>query len=159
MTRDPQWQVAIVINAPVARVWEASEDLSLIPSYHPVVKHVEYVSGGPARAPGVAYKCIIPEGPKKGWCVERVVEHVPMQKTSVSIPEDSWGMSRMLDGFLAEATLEPSGHGGTLVRFTAYYAPRGLVARLANLLFLRRMMSSQARLTLEGLRRLVESRT
>lgn len=158
MTREPQWQVAVVINAPIARVWEAGEDLSLIPSYHPLVKRVEYVSGGTTRAPGVAYKCVIPEGRQKGWCVERVVEHIPMQKTSVSIPEDSWGMARMFDGFLAESTLEPAGDRGTLVRFAAYYAPRGIAARLMNRLYLRAMMRSTARLTLEGLKRFVESR-
>ena len=147
-----------MIKAPLDRVWEAGEDLSLIPSYHPIVKQVEYVSGGTTRAPGVTYKCFIPEGRQRGWCVERVVEHIPMKKTSVSIPEDSWGMSRMFDGFLAESTLESTGDGATLVRFAAYYAPRGIAARLMNRLYLRAMMRSTARRTLEGLKRFVESR-
>jgi len=159
MNRQPQWHVAVEIAAPVARVWNATEDLSLIPSYHPVVRRVEYVSGETKRAPGVAYKCVIPEGRQKGWCVERIVENIANEKMSVSISEDSWGMSRKFDGFLAETTLEPKGAAATLVRLAAYYSPRGLAARLMNQLFMRRMMRSRARLTPEGLKRFVESRT
>src|SRR5262245_30380701 len=91
MPRQPQWQVAIEIAAPVSRVWSATEDLSLIPSYHPIVRQVEFVSGSTKRAPGVNYKCVVPRGPGKGWCIERVVESIPNQRMTVSIPEDSWG--------------------------------------------------------------------
>ncbi|RMF67737.1 MAG: SRPBCC family protein, partial [Calditrichaeota bacterium] len=44
MKQSPQWAVEVHIAAPVAKVWEAIEDLSLIPRYHPVVREVEYVS-------------------------------------------------------------------------------------------------------------------
>lgn len=40
-----QWTVRVHIDAPVAKVWEAIEDLSLIPQYHPHVGHVEYLLG------------------------------------------------------------------------------------------------------------------
>ena len=154
--REVQWQTSVVINAPIADVWEAIADLSLIPSYHPVVKRVEYVSGETRRAPGVAYKCIIPEGRQRGWCVEKVVDCIPNQRMSVSIDGDSWGMSRMFEDFLAETVLEPSGAQATRVRLTAYYTPRGFRSRLLNLLVLRRMMRTRARQTIEGFKRLVE---
>ncbi len=92
MRREPQWKVEIRVNAPVTKVWDAIEDLTLIPKYHPDVRSVEYLSGQTKRAPGVAYKCVVPEG-RKGWCVERVVENIPNRRTSVAFPEDSWGMS------------------------------------------------------------------
>ena len=82
MKRGPQWKVEIHINAPVAKVWDAIEDLTRIPQYHPDVRSVEYLSGQTKRAPGVTYKCVVPEG-RKGWCVERVVENIPNRKTSV----------------------------------------------------------------------------
>ncbi len=64
MRREPQWNVKIRINAPVAKVWDAIEDLTLIPKYHPDVRSVEYLSGQTKRAEGVTYKCVVPEGRK-----------------------------------------------------------------------------------------------
>lgn len=156
MTTRPQWEVEACINAPVTRVWDAIEDLSLIPQYHPVVRSVEYVSGQTRRAPGVAYKCVVPEGRRKGWCVERVVEHIPNRKTTVAFSEDSWGMGQMLDEFLAETTVEPRGNNTTMVQLKAYYIPRGFRMRLMHSLFMRRMMRKRAILTLKGLKRIVE---
>ncbi|RMF58766.1 MAG: SRPBCC family protein, partial [Calditrichaeota bacterium] len=144
------------IAAPVAKVWEAIEDLSLIPRYHPVVREVEYVSGQTRRGPGVAYKCVVPEGRQKGWCVERVVEHIPRRKTTVAFSGDSWGMGRMFDEFLAETTVEAGPEDTTLVHLKAYYIPRGFKMRLVHGLFMRRMMCKRAKLTLDGLKRLVE---
>ena len=149
-----QWAVEIRINAPVEKVWEAGQDLTLIPQYHPEVRHVEFVSGATRRAPGVEYKCIVPEG-RKGWCVERVVENIPNQKMSIEFPEDSWGLSRMLDNFLTELTLH-SEDGATRVRLEAFYAPKSLRLRVMNALVMRRMMRKRAILTLQGLKRMIE---
>ncbi len=154
----PQWKVEIRVNAPLEEVWEAIDDLTLIPKYHPEVRHVEYLSGQTKRAPGVRYKCIVPEG-RKRWCVEEVVEHIPNRKTTVAFPEDSMGMSRMFDDFLAEVSVAPGEGNTTLVQLSAYYVPLGFKVRLMNFLFIRRMMRKRARLTLEGFRRLVEADT
>ncbi len=151
----PQWNVEVHVNAPLEEVWEAIDDLTLIPRYHPEVRHVEYLSGQTKRAPGVRYKCIIPEG-RKGWCVEEVVEHIPNRKTTVAFPEDSMGMSRMFDDFLAEVSVAPGEGNTTLVQLSAYYVPLGFKVRLMNFLFIRRMMRKRARLTLEGFNRLME---
>ncbi len=156
MTGRAQWEVEARINAPVAKVWDAVEDLSLIPQYHPVVRRVEYVSGQTRRAAGVTYKCVVPEGRQKGWCVEHVVEHIPNRKTTVAFSEDSWGMGQMFGEFLAETTFQPQGDNTTMVQLKAYYIPRGFRMHLMNFLFMRRMMRKRAMLTLEGLKRLVE---
>ena len=156
MTKRPQWEVEARINAPVTKIWDVVEDLSLIPQYHPVVRSVEYVSGQTRRASGVAYKCVVPEGRQKGWCVEHVVEHIPNRKTTVAFSEDSWGMGQMFGEFLAETTFEPRGDNTTMVQLKAYYIPRGFRMRLMHSLFMRRMMRKRAMLTLEGLKRLVE---
>lgn len=34
MKKDLQWEVKISINAPVEKVWDATQDISLIPVYH-----------------------------------------------------------------------------------------------------------------------------
>ena len=158
MSKRPQWEIEIPINAPVAKVWDAIEDLSLIPQYHPVVRSVEYLSDQTRRAPGVAYKCIVPEGRQRGWCVERVVEHIPNRRTTVAFSDDSWGMGQMFGDFLAETTVEPRGDNTTLVQLKAHYSPRGVKMRLMHSLFMRRMMRKRAILTLKGLKRIVEIR-
>lgn len=157
MARRLQWEVETRITAPVAKVWDAIEDLSLIPQYHPIVGSVEFVSVHTRRAPGVSYKCVVPRGRQKGWCVERVVDHIPREKTTVEFSEDSWGMGKMFGDFMAETAVEPQGKDVTVVRLRAYYVPRGFGMGIVHSLFVRRVMRKRARLTLEGLRRLVEA--
>jgi len=156
MNRNPQWQVEIQINAPVPIVWDAIDDLTLIPQYHPDVRSVECLSGQTKRAQGVLTSALFPKG-ERGWCVERVVEHILNRKMSVAFPEDSWGMSDMFHDFLTELTVEPRQGDGTLVKLQAYYVPSGLNVRVMNVLLMRRMMRKRVRLTLQGLKRLVES--
>ena len=151
-----QWQIEGHIRAPVAKVWDAIEDLSLIPRYHPIVRSIEYDSGQTRRAPGVAYKCVVPEGRQRGWCVERVIENVPNRRMSVSFPEDSWGLSNMFDDFVVETVLESAVDDTTRVRLTAFYLPKRLTVRVMNAMVIRRMMRKRARQTLQGFKRLVE---
>jgi uncharacterized protein YndB with AHSA1/START domain len=153
--RAPQWTAELRIRAPLDRVWDAVEDLSLIPRYHSDVREVEYLSDTTRRGRGVSYRCVVPDG-RTGWCVERVVEHVPLRKTTIAIPEDSWGLSRMFDQFLVEISVEDLDSGTTLVRLQAFYVPRTLKAHLVNILRLRPTMRRRALRTLEGLRHLVE---
>lgn len=153
----PQWQAEVVVRAALADVWNAVDDISLIPEYHPEVRHVEFLSGQARRAKGVRYKCVVTEG-RKGWCVEEVVAHQPFERTTVAFPEDSWGISRRLADFLTEISVAPTHNGETLLRLRAWYRPRGWLMRLANPLLMRRMMRKRAVRTLEGLKRLVERR-
>jgi uncharacterized protein YndB with AHSA1/START domain len=153
--KTPQWKVEIQIHAPIDRVWDAVEDISLIPRYHPEVRKVEYLSGSTRRAKGVSYRCVVPDG-RTGWCVERVVEHIPREKTTIAFPEDSWGMSQMVDQFLTELTVKDLDTTTTLVRIQAFYVPKTWRARVMNILRLRPVMRRKGLQTLEGLRRLVE---
>lgn len=154
---EPQWQAEVRVQAPLPAVWEAVDDLSLIPEYHPEVRHVEFLSGQARRAKGVRYKCVVTEG-RKGWCVEEVMAHHPYERTTVAFPEDSWGISRRVADFLTEISVVPGVSGETLLRLRAWYRPRGWLMRLANPLLMRRMMRNRAMKTLEGLKRLVERR-
>ena len=153
--KKPQWQAEIRIHAAIDRVWEAVEDLSLIPRYHHDVRAVEYLSGSTRRAQGVSYRCVVPDG-RTGWCIEQVVEHIPLRKTTVAIPEDSWGLGQNFDQFLMELTVEEEGENTTLVRLRAFYIPRTWKAHLVNFFSLRPAMRRRALRTLEGLRVLVQ---
>jgi hypothetical protein len=107
MKKKPQWEVKVSIDAPVEKVWNATQDISLISAYHPEVEKVELLSGNSKRAPGVEYKCIIPEGrPRSGSCVERVIENVKYEKTTILAVEDTWGLSEMLKDYISEVTFE-----------------------------------------------------
>ena len=150
-----QWKVEIRIRAPIDRVWDAVEDISLIPRYHPEVREVEYLSNTTRRARGVSYRCVIPDG-RTGWCVERVVEHIPLQKITIAFPEDSWGLGRIFDQFLTELTVKAVDSTTTLVQLQAFYVPKTWKARVMNTLRLRPVMRRRALQILEGLRRLVE---
>jgi uncharacterized protein YndB with AHSA1/START domain len=151
----PQWTAEIRIRAPIDRVWDAVEDLSLIPRYHSDVREVEFLSDTTRRGRGVSYRCVVPYG-RTGWCVEKVVEHVPLRKTTYAIPEDSWGLDQQFDQFLMEILVEDLDRRTTLVRLRAFYVPRTLKARVANTLRMRSRMRRSGLRTLEGLKRLVE---
>lgn len=62
----------------------------------------------------------------------------------------------MFDDFLTELPVEPGEGNTTLVRLQAFCVPRGFKVRLINVLLMRRIMRKRARLTLQGLKRLVE---
>ncbi len=157
MPDQPQCRVTLEVGASLADVWEAIEDVSLMPEHHPVVRQVELVSGSSRRAPGVSYKCIVPGGRRAGWCVETVVEQVPFQRTTVAFPADSWGLSRWLDGFTTELSVAPgAAPDRARVALAAFYRPIGWRGRISNAVGLRRLMRRRARQTLERLARLIE---
>jgi hypothetical protein len=151
-----QWQVEETIDAPLDRTWAAIDDLSLIPQYHPVVRTVEFPSGVGRRAPGVEYKCIVPTGRRRGWCVEKVIEHVPMRRSTVAFTADSWGLGRLLGDFVTEIAVEPFEGAKTRVTLRGFYTPKGWRGRIINALIIRRAMRKRARDTVRGFKRLLE---
>jgi len=158
VTGPKQWQISLEVGAPLTEVWDVVEDVSLIPAYHPHVRQVELLSGTARRAPGMSYKCIVPSGKRAGWCVEQVTEHVPLERTVVVFPADSWGLSRLLGDFRTELSVAPATPDSTRVELVAYYRPQGWRAWVLNGLGLRWLMRRRARQTLEQARQLIEAR-
>src|SRR5918995_1913244 len=150
-----QWHTEITIAAPPERVWAIADDITLIPKYHPEVRHVELISGAKRRAAGVRYRCTIPEG-RRGNCIEEVTEYVPGSRFVTAFPEDSWGLSQQLTDFTVETVVEPAAEG-TRVGLNAYYRPRTLLMKLLNPLGLRRLMARRAFHTLAGVKRLAKA--
>ena len=129
----------------------------MISAYHPEVKKVELLSGDAKRAPGVDYKCIIPEGkPRSGSCVERVIENVKYENTTILAVEDTWGLSEMLKNYITEVTFEKKDETTTILHFLGYYEPIGLKVRIMNTLFLKRIMKKRGKEVLMGVKDLVE---
>jgi hypothetical protein len=149
-----QWHTQITVAAPQERVWAIADDITLIPQYHPEVRHVELISGAERRAAGVRYRCTILEG-RKGNCIEEITEYLPGSRFVTAFPEDSWGLSKQLAEFTVETVVEPVPKG-TRIRLNAYYRPRTLLMKLLNPLGLRRLMARRALRMLAGVKRLAE---
>ena len=151
-----QWRTSVSISAPRDSVWAIIDDISLIPQYHPEVRKVDLLSGRSTRALGVKYRCTIPEG-RKGSCVEEVVDYVPGERMSTAFPEDTWGINKMLGGFVVETVLAPESDRETILALEAYYEPLGWKTKLLNALLLRRLMARRALRTIQGIKRLAEA--
>jgi uncharacterized membrane protein len=145
-----QWQANLIVDAPLEKIWEAFDDLSLIPHYHPFVRRVEFPSGVGRRAPGVEYKCIVPIGPRRGWCVEKVIDHTPLRSSTVAFTDDSWGLSKLVRNFITEVSVEPLGEAKTRVVLRGFYTPQGWWGAVLNVLVIRRNMRKRANDTLRG---------
>jgi len=156
MNRDYQWQILITINAPLRKVWDTCDDLSLITSYHPVVKNVEMISGTDKRAEGVSYRCNIPSGPRKGWCTEKIIRYEKYKSMTITIPEDSWGLHETLQDFSCDLILKEISPSKTELILKNYYNPRGLKGFIINTFF-KRKMKKQALETFQGLKEMIET--
>jgi hypothetical protein len=145
------------IAVPVARLWELIDDITLIPQYHPEVGKVDLISGRSKRAVGVKYQCSILEG-RTGTCVEEVVEYIPYQKIATAMPQDSWGIDKMLRDFIVESMVRPIDDHSCLLQFDAYYTPVGFWNTLLNVFVLRRVFRKRSLSVMEGIKRFAESR-
>jgi uncharacterized membrane protein len=155
--QNPQIEASVTINARLERVWEYAMDISHIPEFHPRVDTVEFLSGATTRAEGVEYRCNILTGPdrERGTCVERTGQVVPMKYFMTTIPEDSWGLSKLFLDYQVESSFEKVDDGHTKVTIRQYYSPRGLKGRVVNVIAHRRL-ARQTLDTMNGLKQAVE---
>ena len=102
-----QSKQSIVINAPLEKVWEFSQDLSRIADYHPRVNRVDLISGKQFRGAGVAYQCHLSDG--KNNCIEKDIEIVHMEKIVTVFTSDTMGLTKLLPDYVVETTLNKIG--------------------------------------------------
>lgn len=122
----------VVINAPLETVWAFSMDLTKIPTFHPRVVKVDLLSGKAQREPGVAYRCHLKGG--KHTCIEKDIEIVPMEKIVTVLPEDTFGISKILSDYVVETTFHRVSDSSTRVEISHYYSTNTLKAKLLNLI-------------------------
>jgi uncharacterized protein YndB with AHSA1/START domain len=122
----------VTINAPLEAVWAYSMDLTKIPEFHPRVVKVDLLSGKSVREPGVSYQCHLSGG--KHTCVEKEIEIIPFQKIVTVLPEDTFGVSKILSDYTVETTFQTLGHQSTKVQISHYYSTKTLKAKLFNLI-------------------------
>jgi uncharacterized protein YndB with AHSA1/START domain len=158
MNQQAQWTVEIVVHAPLKRVWEIAEDITLIPRYHPTVDKVDLLAGQAKRSLGTKYQCHILEGRRAGSCVEEVVAYEPEHMVATRMISDTWGIDRMLTEFTVEATVSPHSETSTVLKFQGFYKPAGWKNRLLNALFLRRALRRRALAVMNGIKRVAEGK-
>jgi len=145
----------VVINAPLETVWEFGMDITRIPAFHPRVVKVELLSGKARREPGVSYRCLLAGG--KHTCVEKDIEIIPMQKIVTVLPEDTFGISKVLPDYVLETTVHRVGQSSTKIEISHYYSTRTLKAKLLNLVA-RRKIARDAQAALNGIKAAIEER-
>lgn len=122
----------VIINAPLAAVWSFSMDLTKIPEFHPRVVKVDLISGKTFREPGVSYQCHLSGG--KHTCIEKDIEIIPLQRIVTVLPEDTFGISKILSDYRVETTFHTVTDELTKVEISHYYATTTLKAKLLNLI-------------------------
>jgi hypothetical protein len=127
----------VIINAPLEMVWAFSMDITRIPTFHPRVVKVELLSGKARREPGVSYKCHLSGG--KHTCVEKDIEIVPMERIVTILPEDTFGISKILPDYVVETTFHRIGSFVTKVEISHFYSTKTMKAKLLNLIAKRRI--------------------
>jgi hypothetical protein len=145
----------VIINAPLEAVWEFNMDITRIPTFHPRVIKVELLSGKSLREPGVSYRCYLSGG--KHTCVEKDIEIIPMQKLVTVLPEDTFGMTKILADYVVETTLLRVGQSSTKIEISHYYSTPTLKAKLLNLIA-RRKLVRETQDTLNGMKAAIEER-
>ena|SRR3974390_1170876 len=144
----------VVINAPLEEVWAFSMDLTKIPTFHPRVVKVDLLSGKAQRQPGVAYQCHLAGG--KHTCIEKDIEIIPMEKIVTVLPEDTFGISKILSDYVVETTFHRLSDSSTRVEISHYYSTKTLKAKLLNLIA-KRKLARETQDMLNAVKRAIES--
>ncbi len=125
-----QSKQAVIINAPIEKVWEFSQDLSKIADYHPRVNKVDLISGKQFREAGVAYQCHLTDG--KNTCIEKDIEVVPMEKIVTVFPSDTMGLTKLLPDYVVETTFKKIDDNTTQVEISHFYSSSKFKVLLLN---------------------------
>ena len=149
-----QSKQAVIINAPVEKVWEMNMDLSRIAEYHPRVSKVDLISGQKLRDKDIMYRCHLKDG--RNTCIEKDIEIVPMQKLVTVFPQDTMGLTKLLPGYRVESTLTKTGNNATRVEMSHFYFDTNWKVRLLNFI-IKRKLARETQDTLNAMKKWIES--
>jgi Polyketide cyclase / dehydrase and lipid transport len=121
----------VIINASLEAVWSYTMDLTKIPEFHPRVVKVDLLSGKTLRELGASYRCHLSGG--KHSCIEKGIEIIPLHKIVTVLPQDTFGISKILSDYRVETTFQTLGHQATKVEISHYYSTTTLT-KLLNLI-------------------------
>ena len=90
------------------------------------------MDGKALREPGVSFRCHLSGG--KHTCVEKDIAIVPFEKIVTILPEDTFGISRILENYTVETLFQKLGDASTKIEIRHYYSTKTLKAKLLNLI-------------------------
>ena len=144
----------VIIHASLEAVWSFTMDLTRIPEFHPRVVKVDLLSGKILREPGASYRCHLAGG--KHSCIEKDIEIIPLQKIVTVLPEDTFGISKILSDYRVETTFQMLGPRLTKVGISHYYSTKTLKAKLLNLIA-KGKIARETQATLNGAKATIEA--
>jgi hypothetical protein len=144
----------VIINAPLEAVWMFNMDLTKIPEFHPRVVKVDLLSGKASRETGASYQCHLSGG--KHRCTEKDVEILPMEKIVTVLPEDTFGIARILYDYRVETKFQKLGDLSTKMEISHYYSTKNLKAKLLNLIA-KRKIARETQSTLNAIKISIEA--
>lgn len=143
----------MLVQAPVEKVWAIITDIQLLPRVNPgVVK-----ATGRMDQLGETRTCEMDNGGRKGTMTEKLIEFEPGVKTVWAIEHDTMGMKKMLNDTRFCFYLEKVGDHETRVINESYYQPATLMAKLMNVLMMKRMMGKIQQKILGNIKMLAEN--
>ncbi len=152
-----QFERTIIIDAPVAAVWEVIADARLLPEWVPAVDEVVACSAD-GEAVGAVRECNVRLAGSAGRMVERCVEFTPMSRAEYVVDDESFGMRRMFANYGFALNTHPDGRDRTRVRVDTHYTPRNALYDVLNVVTVRRRYRSLVDGLLAGLKTLSETR-
>lgn len=148
-----QSKQAVTISAPLEVVWDFNMDLTKIPGFHPRVFKVDFISGKTKREAGVSYQCYLAGG--KHTCIEKDIEIIPFEKIVTVLPEDTFGIGKILSDYTVETIFERIGSASTRMEISHYYSTTSLKAKLLNLVA-RSKIARETQATLDAIKAAIE---
>jgi len=92
---------------------------------------IDLLGGKNFREAGASYQCHLSGG--KHTCIEKDIEIIPLQKIVTVLPEDTFGISKILSDYRVETTFQKLADLSTKMVISHYYSTATLKAKLLNL--------------------------
>ncbi|MBX7109914.1 MAG: SRPBCC family protein [Chitinophagales bacterium] len=124
------------IDASISTVWAIITDIKLLDKINPGV----ITATGRMDKQGETRTCEMENRGKRGTMTEKLVELVHEQKTVWAIENDSMGMGKMLKDPKFCFYLEKIGDNKTKIVNESYYEPANLMAKIINVLMMKKKM-------------------
>lgn len=141
-----------IIDAPIGNIWTIITDINLLHKVNPgVIK-----ASGRMDKLGETRTCDIDNNGRKGTMIEKLIELVPEKKTVWTIESDTMGMGKMMKDAQFVFNLEKLSDTQTKVINETYYEPANFMAKIMNVLMMKRMISKAQGQILSNIKSLTE---
>lgn len=153
-----QGQDSIIIKASTKILWPMIANSKHLEDWGPPVTHVEILtSPEQAENVGSCRRVDVEIGGKKGYFIERRLEHVEEKRMRFVMEDETFGLSKIMTDTGASLELEAIDAQTTRVIFTFYHRPKGILGYLMNRLIVLHQQHANRLLALQSLKAFAES--